>query len=178
MNTRKLTAETDAETLLNNDDGTLNPFDPRNFKVPAHILEQPGIGQLEQPTAEQPGQPTTDQSTVKQPGHATPTKGSRPKTRIRSVTLTDEPFTIWPDALFKKLWHLCQKSGNLTPLGVVHVLLRLWFTGFKRNPVRLTTCALRKFGISRLRKYRALTLLEEVGLSLLSAPAVRIHWSR
>lgn len=80
MNRRKLTAETDAETPLNSDDGTLNPFDPRNFKVPAHILEQPGIGQLEQPTAEQPGQPTTDQSTVKQPGHATPTNGSRPKT--------------------------------------------------------------------------------------------------
>jgi hypothetical protein len=135
---------------------TLSAYDPRNFIV----SERLGLGasQREQATTNQPGEPNPSHS-----GQAGQMSGARPKTKIRTATLTEGPFVIWPVEMFQKAWALCQKRRNHTPLGVLFILQELWFTGFKRNPVKLTTCALRKFGISRLRKYRALQLLEEGG---------------
>jgi hypothetical protein len=50
-------------------------------------------------------------------------------------------------------------------LAVLMALYELWFTDFDhRNPVALTSYNLRRFGLRRKQKYRALQILEEAKL--------------
>ena len=54
--------------------------------------------------------------------------------------------------------------ANWTVLAVVVALHELWFTNPNHNnPVRFTTYNLRRFGLSRYQKYRALDFLEKIG---------------
>jgi hypothetical protein len=70
---------------------------------------------------------------------------------------------------------------TLRPLEDSFRLHKLWFEDFGRNPVQLTSYKLRKLGISRWRKYRALKLLEEGGYIFVERvngdnPFVTLKW--
>lgn len=70
---------------------------------------------------------------------------------------------------------------NRADLAVLLTLYELWFTNFKRNPVKLTSYSLQKYGISRHQKYRALERLENRGLLIADrcrgrSPTVTLTW--
>ena len=74
-----------------------------------------------------------------------------------------------------------ERHRSTTPMRLLGVLLEVWFESYRYNPVRLTSCRLNKLGISRLRKYRGLKLLEEAGfISVVpirgANPLVVLNW--
>jgi hypothetical protein len=64
-----------------------------------------------------------------------------------------------------KLLHaMIEHHANWTVLATVVALHELWFTHPNHNnPVHFTTYNLRRFGLSRYQKYRALDFLEKIG---------------
>jgi hypothetical protein len=135
------------------DPAILAEFDPANFTLSASCLEPQ----------------TTDPS-----AHATD-NGSKTKAKF------DKFFYMFPEHVFEGVWNLCEQHNNYAPLRILSVLHKLWFEDFGRNPVRLTSYKLRKLGISRWRKYRALKLLEEGGYIFVERvngdnPFVTLKW--
>jgi hypothetical protein len=57
------------------------------------------------------------------------------------------------------------KTGSPPPrvLGVLAALYEHWFRNCRYNPVKLTSAALRKYGVTRMQKSRALKFLEKSG---------------
>jgi hypothetical protein len=72
-------------------------------------------------------------------------------------------------------------SNGAGVLGVLLALYELWFTRLNYNPVRLTSRSLRKYGVSRYQKRRALRALEKSGQILIDRshgknPLVTLKW--
>jgi hypothetical protein len=64
----------------------------------------------------------------------------------------------------KLLDAMIEHHANWTALAAVGALHELWFTHpHHNNPVHFTTYNLRRFGLSRDQKWRALSLLEKIG---------------
>ena len=124
------------------DPAILAEFDPANFTLPASCLAP---------------------QTIDQSGHPTD-KSSKPKAKF------DKFFYMWPERVLEGVWAICVQHNNYAPLGILFALHKLWFKGFRRNPVRLTSCSLQKLKISRWRKYRALELLEKGGFISVERP--------
>jgi hypothetical protein len=75
---------------------------------------------------------------------------------------------------------LCAQKKDAT-LAVLLNIVRLWFTSFQENPVRLATTEVRGFRVSKDQKSRALTALETVGLisverQLRKSPLITLTW--
>ena len=124
------------------DPAILAEFNPANLTLPASCLERQTIDQSAQPTD----------------------SGSKPKAKF------DKFVCMWPADIFEGVWKLCEQHNNYAPLGILFALHKLWFEGFRRNPVRLTSCSLQRLKISRWRKYRALELLEKGGFISVERP--------
>jgi hypothetical protein len=131
-----------------------DPFDPANFVFAKEYFE----------TGRAAGNGNTT-ARVRQ-------HGSRPKYQkcVFPLTLLDA---------------LIEHRANWTVLATVVALHELWFTHPNHNnPVHFTTYNLRRFGLSRQQKWRALRFLESIGQISIQRmgpgknPMVTLNWER
>jgi len=86
-------------------------------------------------------------------------------------------FCQWP---MEGLGLLCANERDAT-LAVLVRLTELWFSGFKRNPVKLASVEIKGFKVSKDQKARALRALEKAGLISVErrsrkSPIVTLNW--
>ena len=72
-------------------------------------------------------------------------------------------FYQFPVKVLDDILKAANQNTTSAPVAVLLTLHELWFKSFGRNPVQLTSHSLRKFGISRYQKLRALKFLEKTG---------------
>jgi len=139
-----------------------DPFDPANLRLSADMLK------------------ARRRSIDSHNGRLVYDKGTGRLVSPEKVPAARNPkfkYCQWP---IEGLGALCANEQDAT-LAVLVRLTELWFSGFKRNPVKLASVEIKGFRVSKDQKARALRALEKAGLISVErrsrkSPIVTLNW--